>query len=83
MDLTHNILSILVWLPIFGGAAVLLVGDAGSGATPRAASMRILALAVSVLTLALSVFLYTDFDNTATAMQFVERAPWIDAFRIE
>jgi NADH-quinone oxidoreductase subunit M len=83
MDLTHNILSILVWLPIFGGAAVLLVGDGGSGATPRAASMRILALAVSVLTLVLSVFLYRDFDNATTAMQFVERAPWIDPFRIE
>jgi NADH-quinone oxidoreductase subunit M len=83
MDLTHNILSILIWLPIVGGAAVLFVGDAGASATPRAASMRLLALGVSLLTLILSLFLYTDFDNAESAMQFVERTAWIDAFRIE
>jgi hypothetical protein len=29
MDLTHNILSMLIWLPIIGGVAVLMFGDAG------------------------------------------------------
>ncbi len=83
MDLTHNILSVLVWLPILGGVALLLVGDSGSGTSPRAASMRLLALAVALLTFLLSAVLYTRFDTSTASMQFVERVAWIDAFRIE
>jgi NADH-quinone oxidoreductase subunit M len=83
MDLSHNILSILIWLPILGGVAVLAFGDAGDAGSPRAHGMRMLSLAVSLLTLLLSFFLYSNFDTTTAAMQFVERAPWIDAFRIE
>jgi NADH-quinone oxidoreductase subunit M len=83
MDLSHNILSLLTWLPIFGGIAVLIVGDGGDSASSRAAGMRSLSLAVSVLTFVLSVFLFNNFDTTATAMQFVERAPWIDALNVE
>ncbi|MGB5739166.1 MAG: NADH-quinone oxidoreductase subunit M [Woeseia sp.] len=83
MDLSHNILSILIWLPILGGLAVLAFGDAGDSASPRAHGMRMLAFAVSLLTLLLSLFLYTNFDTTTAAMQFVERSPWIEAFKIE
>ncbi|MDH4048687.1 MAG: NADH-quinone oxidoreductase subunit M [Gammaproteobacteria bacterium] len=83
MDLTHNILSILVWLPVFGGMALLMVGDGGNATSPRAASMRMLALGVSTLTFVLSIFLYSSFDTATASMQFVERAPWIDTFRIE
>jgi NADH-quinone oxidoreductase subunit M len=83
MDLTHNILSILVWLPLFGGMALLLVGDAGNSSSARAASMRVLALAVSLLTFLLSLFLYTEFNTATASMQFVERFAWIEAFGIE
>ena len=83
MDLSHNILSLLTWLPIFGGVAVLLGGDGGDSASSRAAGMRSLSLAVSVLTFVLSIFLYTNFDTTTASMQFVERAPWIGALNVE
>ncbi len=68
------ILSILVWLPILGGLAVLVVGDG------RAVVARWLALAVSSLALAASLPLWTRFDPTTAAMQFTERAAWIPAF---
>jgi NADH-quinone oxidoreductase subunit M len=83
MDLTHQILSILIWLPIIGGAAVLIVGDDGNPASSRAGGMRVLALLVSLLTFILSIFIYTDFDTTTAAMQFVERSEWIPAFKAD
>ncbi|MFQ6006660.1 MAG: NADH-quinone oxidoreductase subunit M [Woeseia sp.] len=82
MDLTHQILSILIWLPIAGGTAVLLVGDDGDSASPRAGGMRVLALLVSVLTLILSTFIYSNFDTTTAAMQFVERMSWVPSFDV-
>jgi NADH-quinone oxidoreductase subunit M len=82
MDLTHQILSILIWLPIIGGAAVLIVGDDGDPASPRAGGMRILALLVSVLTFVLSLFIFSNFDTTTAAMQFVERSEWIPTFDV-
>ncbi|MDX1405831.1 MAG: NADH-quinone oxidoreductase subunit M [Woeseiaceae bacterium] len=83
MDLSTNILSLLTWVPIFGGIAILIAGDGDDAASSRAAGMRLLALAVSVLTFLLSMFLYSNFDTTTAAMQFVERSPWIEAFKVE
>jgi NADH-quinone oxidoreductase subunit M len=83
MDLTENILSLLIWLPIAGGAAVLFIGDAGDAASRRAGQMRWLALGVSVMTFLLSISLYTGFDTTTAAMQFVERTWWIGALNVE
>ena len=82
MDLTHQILSILIWLPIAGGAAVLIVGDDGDAASSRAGGMRVLALLVCVLTFVLSLFVYSNFDTTTAAMQFVERSEWIPTFNV-
>ena len=83
MDLSHNILSLLTWLPIFGGVAVLMAGDGGDASSSRAAGMRLLTLAVSGLTFVLSIFLYSNFDTTTASMQFVERSPWIEALNVE
>ncbi|MCP5360794.1 MAG: NADH-quinone oxidoreductase subunit M [Sinobacteraceae bacterium] len=69
-----GLLSVLVWLPIIGGLAVLAVGDRQAGLA------RWLALAVSVLTFLLSVPLWSGFDTTTAAFQFVEKLPWIPAF---
>ena len=82
MDLTHLILSILIWLPIIGGTAVLFVGDDGDAASSRAESMRVLVLLVSVLTFVLSVFVYSSFDTSTADMQFVERFEWIPVFNV-
>jgi NADH-quinone oxidoreductase subunit M len=67
------LLSLLIWLPILGGFAVLAAG-------PRLA--RPLSLLVSLLVLAACVPLYMGYDAGATglqAMQFVERHVWIGA----
>ncbi len=70
------LLSILVWLPIVGGFALLAVGE---GNQPL---VRKLALGISVLTFLLSIPLYTGFDTSTAAMQFVEKQPWIGTFNI-
>ena len=74
-----SLLSILIWLPILGGIAVLAIGDEGDAASGRAGTMRLVALGVSVLALLLSVPLYAGFDTATAAMQFVERSTWIES----
>jgi NADH-quinone oxidoreductase subunit M len=71
------LISLIVWLPIFGGIAVLLSGDKGD-----ANGVRVLSLVVSIATFVLSLGLYNGFDASTPAMQFVEKAPWIPAFNI-
>jgi len=83
MGMTQNILSLLIWLPVFGGIAVLLLGDAGDPKSAKAGGMRWLALAVSLATFVLSLVLYSNFDVATAAMQFVEKTSWIDAFNVE
>ena len=83
MDLSNIILSLLIWLPIFGGGAVLMAGDGGDTTSSRAAGMRSLSLAIAVITFILSLFLYSNFDNATAAMQFVERTTWIGALNVE
>ena len=80
--MVDNLLSVLIWLPIAGGVVLLAMGDENDAASARANAMRWTALAVSVLTFVLSIGLYTGFDNTTADMQFVERAPWIDAIDV-
>jgi NADH-quinone oxidoreductase subunit M len=70
------ILSLLIWLPIFGGLAVIAAGE------QRAALAKLLALAVSGLTFILSILLFAAFDAPTAAMQFTEYKPWIETFDI-
>ena len=78
-----SLLSILIWLPILGGFAVLAIGDEGDATSGRAGTMRLVSLGTSVLTLLISVSLYTGFDTSTAAMQFIERVAWIDALNAE
>jgi NADH-quinone oxidoreductase subunit M len=71
------LLSIIVWLPILGGIAVLLSGDKSD-----ANGVRVLSLVISIATFILSLGLYAGFDSSTSAMQFVEQAPWIPVFDI-
>ena len=82
MDFSHYILSILTWLPIAGGVALLVIGDDDDAKSERAGTMRIVALAISVLTFILSIGLYRWFDNSTADMQFVERVSWIPAIDV-
>ena len=74
MQLTWPILSVLIWLPILGGVALLVLGDRGI------ALGRWVALATTAVTFGISTLLYTHFDVATAQMQFVERAAWIPAF---
>src|SRR5579885_3187327 len=69
-----HLLSILIWLPIAAGVAVLLLGER------FIAAGRWLALAASLATLALSLPLLASFDTQTAAYQFVEKAAWIPRF---
>ncbi len=70
------ILSIVIWLPILGGIAVLAAGDRRPGLA------RQLSLAVAIATFVASIPLWTGFDTRTGAMQFVERHPWIETFNV-
>jgi len=83
MGMMQNILSLLIWLPVFGGIAVLLMGDAGDSTSSKAGNMRWLALVISLATFVLSLVLYGSFDTTTAAMQFVEKTSWIGALNVE
>nr|WP_225589404.1 NADH-quinone oxidoreductase subunit M [Pseudoxanthomonas sp. PXM01] len=69
-------LSVLIWLPILGGALVLAVGNA------RADAARWLGLAVAVLTFVFSIGLLTGFDYANPGLQFIETRAWIPSFDI-
>ncbi len=71
------LLSLVIWIPILGGLLVLLVGSNRSGL-----EAKVLSLLISIATFALSIPLYTQFDITTHQMQFVELAPWIEAFSV-
>ena len=71
------LLSLVVWLPIIGGVAVLLSGDKGNSEGSRR-----LALIISIATFVLSLSLYTNFDSFTSNMQFEERFVWISDFNI-
>ncbi len=70
------LLSLVIWTPIIGGVALLLIGERN----PVLA--RWLALAASILTFVISLPLLTGFDRTTAAMQFQEFMPWIETFNV-
>ena len=82
MDFSQYLLSILIWLPIAGGLLALVIGDEGDVRSSRATTMRIVTLAMSVVTFIISIGLYKWFDNATASMQFVERVSWIPALDV-
>jgi NADH-quinone oxidoreductase subunit M len=76
MTFGGHLLSLLIWLPIAGGFAMLGLND-------RVGAAKWLSLIVSGAALALSIPLFGDFKIGTAAMQFVERAPWISTIHAE
>ena len=70
------ILSVLIWLPIAVGVALLVLGDQVG---ERAVVGRWLALLGSLATFVLSLPLWINFDSATAAMQFLEHREWINA----
>ena len=68
-----SLLSILIWLPIVGGAVVSLLGS------ERANAARWLAVAISIVVFVISIPLYCGYDAAAGTMQFQESHVWIAA----
>jgi len=69
-----GLLSLLTWLPIVGGLVVLFLGD-------RSIKLgRWVALGTALAVFGLSIPLFTNFNVTTAAYQFVEQLPWIPAF---
>ncbi len=71
------LLSLLIWLPILGGALVLALGNSRPGAA------RWVSLAIALVVFLISLPLFIGFDYTATAMQFAEQREWIPALDIQ
>jgi len=71
-----SILSVLIWLPIIGGFALLPMGNG------RAGMVKVMALLISVITLIISIPLWTQFDGSTAQLQFVEKVLWVDSFDI-
>ncbi|MCB1584094.1 MAG: NADH-quinone oxidoreductase subunit M, partial [Xanthomonadales bacterium] len=71
-----SILSVLIWLPILGGLALLPLGSG------RAGIVKIVALLITLVTFVISLPLWTQFDSSTAQLQFVEKLLWIDAFDI-
>jgi NADH-quinone oxidoreductase subunit M len=65
------LLSLLIWIPILGGVAVLYVEQKNPLDTRR------VALGVAIFTFLLSLLLYLNFDTTTALFQFQEFFSWI------
>jgi NADH-quinone oxidoreductase subunit M len=72
------VLSLLVFLPVAGALAAVLLGRGGG----RDGLVRYFALGVSLVTFALSLYMWWQFDATSAEYQFVERHAWLPDFGI-
>ncbi|MEW5887979.1 MAG: NADH-quinone oxidoreductase subunit M [Pseudomonadota bacterium] len=72
------LLSLAIWVPVFGGLAVL-----ATGSDRNASLARGLALIAAIAGFLVTIPLYTAFDVKSAAMQFTETLPWIPGFNIK
>src|SRR5512138_3380437 len=68
------ILSVLIWLPILGGAVMLALGER------NVVLGRWIALLTTAVTFGVSTLLWANFDSGTALMQFTEERSWIPAF---
>jgi NADH-quinone oxidoreductase subunit M len=72
-----GLLSLAIWTPIFFGVVLLAFGN-----DQHAKVVRWIALMGSLVSLAVTVPLYSRFELGTSAMQFVEKASWIERFNV-
>ncbi len=72
-----GLLSLAIWTPIAFGVVLLALGR-----DSQARAVRWLALVGSVVSFLLTLPLYAGFQLGTSAMQFVEKAPWIERFNV-
>jgi NADH-quinone oxidoreductase subunit M len=71
------VLTVAIWLPIIFGLILLSVGN-----DKNAPVVRSVALIGAVISFLATIPLFTQFDRSSAAMQFVEKTAWIDSFKI-
>ncbi|HUD33181.1 MAG TPA: NADH-quinone oxidoreductase subunit M [Variovorax sp.] len=71
-----GLLSLAIWLPIAIGTLLLAFGRNSANV------VRWVALLGSIASFVVTLPLYSRFQNGTSAMQFVEKAPWIERFNI-
>jgi NADH-quinone oxidoreductase subunit M len=72
-----GLLSLAIWAPILFGVVLLALGR-----DDQANVVRWIALLGALVSLAVTIPLYTGFELGTAAMQFVEKMPWIERFNI-
>ena len=72
-----GLLSLAIWTPIAFGVVLLALGR-----DEHANSVRWVALVGAIVSFLLTLPLYGQFDVASSAMQFVEKATWIDRFNV-
>jgi NADH-quinone oxidoreductase subunit M len=72
-----GLLSVAIWLPILVGGVLLALGR-----DENAGMVRWLALIGALASFLVTLPLVSGFDVTSAAMQFQEKLPWIDRFKV-
>ena len=72
-----GLLSLAIWTPIVFGAVLLALGR-----DEQANAVRWIALIGALVSFAVTIPLYNQFELGTAAMQFVEQAPWIERFNV-
>ena len=72
-----GLLSLAIWTPIAFGVVLLALGR-----DDQARTVRWVALIGAVVSLLVTLPLYSGFQLDTSSMQFVEKAPWIERFNV-
>lgn len=72
-----GLLSLAIWTPIVFGVVLLALGR-----DDQAQAVRWIALIGALVSLLVTLPLYSQFNVTTAVMQFVELSPWIERFNI-
>jgi len=72
-----GLLSLVIWTPILLGVILLAFGR-----DEHARGVRWFALIGSLVSLAVTLPLFSGFDNSTAALQFVEKSMWIERFNV-
>ena len=72
-----GLLSLAIWTPVFFGLFLLTLGR-----EDQARKVRWIALIGAVVSLLMTLPLYEGFKLGTSAMQFVEKSPWIERFNV-
>ena len=77
MQTMSHLLSLAIWIPVAFGILLLVTGR-----QENAGVARWIALIGSVIGFLVTLPVIFDFDTTTAAMQFVEKASWIERFNV-